>query len=258
MKSFLPLTARTPVTFDFLPNLSRHSSGFLLLVLSHLSRPQILNSPKAQFLKLFPLGKLIQAHSCKRICTLVTPKFLSLPTPVPWFPNLPIKLLIWHLSSWLLKLNKSKTKLLTTYPPTSSPELFLISINRNSILSGQNLKVITDSSFPHPTSSPKTDLLASAFKMHGTVTTYLNSPTTSLVRVTVILHLHYCNSLLIGWPPHFHLCPPKSILSVAFLKDRSSYSSAQNPPVAPHRAQRKSWSPLQWPQDFSDWGLCYS
>ena len=79
LKSFLLLTARTPVTPDFFPNLLRQSSGFLLLVLSHLSRPQMLNSPKAQFLEFFPLGKLIQSHSYKRICTLVTPKFVSLP-----------------------------------------------------------------------------------------------------------------------------------------------------------------------------------
>ena len=78
MKSFLLLTARTPTTLDFLPNLFRHSSGFLLLVLSHLSRPEMLNSPKAQFLELFPLGKLIQSHSYKRICTLVTPKFVCI------------------------------------------------------------------------------------------------------------------------------------------------------------------------------------
>lgn len=54
--------------------------GWFLLISQDL---KMLNCPRAQFLELFPLGNLTHSHSYKRICTLVTPKFLS---PAQIFP----------------------------------------------------------------------------------------------------------------------------------------------------------------------------
>lgn len=214
----LLLTARTPITLDFLPNLFS-LFWFLLLVLSHLSRPEMPELPRS--FRTLPISKLIQSHSYGT-STLGDPKIcLYLCQTVPSISN-DINHVIWHLSTGLL-CNKSKTGKL--WLPISQLSLWVIPISVNGKLHPfrtKSLKLIPDSSCHiSPHLIQQTAISASAFKIHGTVTTCLNS-THLLVQVTIILHLHYCNSLLIG-RLHFHLCPPKSWMSVAFLKDRSSH-----------------------------------
>lgn len=85
----------------------------------------------------------------------MTPKFL------PPTQNFPLNSKLIHLTAHSTPV---KTKLLTTYAPTSSSVIRILK-DDNSIPSGQNLKVITDFFFPRPMSNPIANHPASTFRL---------------------------------------------------------------------------------------------